>query len=63
MSKSSPYFPFYPTDWLDSHQIFNYTLEQEGAYIRLLSAAWKMGGGLPDNDRWICNVLRCKPSQ
>lgn len=63
MSKSSPYFPFYPTDWLDSHQIFNYTLEQEGAYIRLLSAAWKMGGGLPNNDRWICNVLRCKPSQ
>jgi uncharacterized protein YdaU (DUF1376 family) len=63
MSKSSPYFPFYLTDWLDSHQIFNYTLEQEGAYIRLLSAAWKMGGGLPDNDRWICNVLRCKPSQ
>jgi len=63
MSKSSPYFPFYPTDWLDSHQIFNYTLEQEGAYIRLLAAAWKMGGGIPDNDRWICNVLRAKPAQ
>jgi uncharacterized protein YdaU (DUF1376 family) len=63
MSKSSPYFPFYPTDWLDSHQIFNYTLEQEGAYIRLLAAAWKMGGSIPDNDRWICNLLRCKPAQ
>ena len=63
MSKGSPYFPFYPTDWLDSHQIFNYTLEQEGAYIRLLAAAWKMGGSIPSNDRWICNILRCKPSQ
>ena len=63
MSKGSPYFPFYPNDWLDSHQIFNYTLEQEGAYIRLLAAAWKMGGAIPSNDRWICNVLRCKPSQ
>jgi uncharacterized protein YdaU (DUF1376 family) len=22
-----------------------------------------MGGSIPDNDRWICNLLRCKPAQ
>lgn len=63
MSKHPPYFPFYPDDWLDCEKIFKMDLECEGAYIRVLSALWKKGGYIPDDSRWCCNILRCKPAK
>lgn len=39
----SPAFQFYPADWLADAKVAMSTLEQEGAYIRLLSYAWREG--------------------
>lgn len=39
----SPAFQFYPTDWLGSQRVQMLTLEEEGAYIRLLSSCWQHG--------------------
>jgi len=63
VSNPAPFFPFYVDDWLDNDQIFDMSLECEGAYIRLLAAMWKRGGFLPDKDRLICNLLRCRPAK
>lgn len=35
-----PYFPFYPADWLSSPTVMCATLEQQGAYLRILCACW-----------------------
>jgi len=63
MSKSAPYFPFYPEDWLNSQQVFYMDLESEGAYIRLLAAMWTQDGSIPDCPKWCCNLLRCRPAK
>jgi len=55
----APYFPFYAQDWLEDVRIFGLSLESEGAYIRLLAAMWVRGGSVPDDDKWLCNSLRC----
>lgn len=60
---SAPWFPFYVADWLDSETVFGMTLEEEGAYIRLLALMWRKGGSVPDNDQWVSNGLRCKPAK
>ena len=39
----SPAFQFYPTDYLASQRVQMMTLEEEGAYIRLLAYCWKHG--------------------
>lgn len=39
----SPAFQFYPSDWLGSQRVSLMTLEEEGAYIRLLSYCWQHG--------------------
>jgi uncharacterized protein YdaU (DUF1376 family) len=36
-----PYMPVFVDDWLSSLAIGSFTLEQEGAYWRLLTWAWK----------------------
>lgn len=41
--KKSPAFQFYPTDYLADSNVALMTLEQEGAYIRLLSYCWTDG--------------------
>jgi uncharacterized protein YdaU (DUF1376 family) len=61
--KRAPFFPFYPQDWLDDTRIFDMGLEAEGAYIRLLALMWVRGGSVPDNERWLCNALRCTKSK
>ena len=39
----SPAFQFYPSDWLGSQRVSLMTLEEEGAYIRLLAYCWQHG--------------------
>lgn len=39
----SPAFQFYPSDWISDAKIAMATLEEEGAYIRLLCFAWREG--------------------
>jgi len=39
----SPAFQFYPSDWLGSQRVSMMTLEEEGAYIRLLAYCWQHG--------------------
>jgi uncharacterized protein YdaU (DUF1376 family) len=39
----SPAFQFYPADWLGSQRVTLMTLEEEGAYIRLLCYCWTHG--------------------
>ena len=46
-----PYFKFFPADWLGSTSVACMTLEQQGAYIRLMAHAWQASdSGLPDDD-------------
>jgi len=42
----SPAFQFYPQDWLASAKVAEMTLEEEGAYIRLICYCW-MTGSIP----------------
>lgn len=52
MSKNkSPAFMFYPSDWLGSQRVSLMTLEEEGAYIRLLSYCWQHGSIPRDPDK------------
>lgn len=39
----SPAFQFYPTDYLASQRVQMMTLEEEGAYVRLLCYCWQHG--------------------
>jgi uncharacterized phage protein (TIGR02220 family) len=54
---TSPAFQFYPGDWLSSARIACMTLEQEGAYIRLISYDW-MKDGIPDDDEELAILSR-----
>ena len=45
-----PYMPFYVDDWLSSDAVEAFTLEQQGAYIRLLARQWKAHDGLLPKD-------------
>ncbi len=40
---NSPAFQFYATDWLGSQRVTMLTLEEEGAYIRLIAYCWQHG--------------------
>lgn len=56
----APYFKFYPSDWLSDSSVQFMSLEEEGAYIRLLCYAWNEGDncGLPDDDKFISRLLK-----
>ncbi|MGA0397208.1 MAG: hypothetical protein ACO3O3_08605 [Ilumatobacteraceae bacterium] len=41
--KKLPYFPFYPGEWLRSPTVLGMTLEEQGAYLRLLCWQWEDG--------------------
>lgn len=58
---NNTFFPFRAADWLVDIQIYCLTLEEEGAYIRLLAWIHHRGGTAPNNDLMISNVLRCTP--
>ncbi len=54
---SLPYFPLFPTDFeADTSHL---TLEEDGAFNRLLRLMWMTPGcSLPDDDRWIMRRMR-----
>jgi len=51
MSRFGPFFKFYPADWLAAAEISTMTLEQQGAYIRLLCYNWREGSLPNDVDK------------
>lgn len=51
----SPAFQFYPADWLAAACVSMATLEEEGAYIRLLCYAWREGSIPADSKK--CALL------
>ena len=52
----SPAFQFYPGDWLSSLRVSLMTLEEEGAYIRLLCYCWKHGD-LPASPEELARLI------
>jgi uncharacterized protein YdaU (DUF1376 family) len=51
MAEKSPAFQFYPQDYLASPRVAEMTLEEEGAYIRLICYAWSSGSIPADPER------------
>lgn len=51
-----PAFQFYPADWLSSQRVQMMTLEEEGAYIRLLCYCWSHGS-IPSDPIKIARLL------
>ena len=57
--KCSPYFQFWPNDWLGSQKVAMMTPEEEGAYIRLLALCWNDPDcSLPDDDEILARLSR-----
>lgn len=55
----TPWFPFYPADWLSSTDISLMTPEQEGAYLHLLCHAWdSYDCGLPSDPKCLATLSR-----
>ena len=54
--KKIPAFQFYPADWLSSQRVSLLTLEEEGAYIRLLCYCWK-NGELPNDMKQLAQLI------
>lgn len=52
---SEPYIPFYPADYLAD--TMHLTLEEHGAYLKLLMVLWRAGGWLEDDDKKISVIL------
>jgi uncharacterized protein YdaU (DUF1376 family) len=54
---SLPYFPLYPSDF--EAKTSHLTLEEDGAYNRLLRLSWMTPGcSLPDDPAWIARRMR-----
>jgi uncharacterized protein YdaU (DUF1376 family) len=54
-----PWVPFYVDDWLTSDAIADFSVEQEGAYLRLLLRQWKSPDGvLPKDDATLAKYSR-----
>jgi len=60
-NKKSPAFQFYPQDWLSSPRVAMMSLEEQGAYIRLLCYDW-MNDGIPDNEESMLSLSLLKGS-
>lgn len=52
----SPAFQFYPGDYLGSQRVQLMTLEQEGAYIRLLCYCWQHGS-IPNDAEQLARLI------
>lgn len=53
----APAFQFYPADWLADARVAAMTLEEEGAYIRLLCFCWREGS-LPPEPSTLARLLK-----
>lgn len=54
-----PWFPCYPGDWLSSQTVQLLTLEQEGAFFRLLCYEWQADAcALPSNPRAMLKLCK-----
>src|ERR1041385_7783175 len=52
-----PDFPFYPNDWLGSTKVSLMTLDEQGAFLRLLCHAWSDPHCcLPDDDNALARL-------
>lgn len=58
-----PSFQFYPKDYLADEAVSRMTLEQQGAYMRLLCYAWSMDkpGVLPNDDAVLAQLSTLGP--
>src|SRR3990172_6751069 len=55
---SLAYFPFYPGDWLSSATVQSLSLEEQGAFIRLLAYMWKTSDcTLPLETSTLCRMV------
>ena len=54
-----PYFPFYPTDFLGDDKVVMMSLEEVGAFVKLLCFAWQQdpAGSIPSNPKVIAKIL------
>lgn len=52
----TPAFQFYPGDYLSSQRVSLMTLEEEGAYIRLLCYCWK-NGHIPSDPEQLARLI------
>lgn len=52
----SPAFQFYPADWLGSQRVQLLSLEEEGAYLRLLCYCW-LHGSIPSDESLAVKLL------
>ena len=67
--KSLPYFPFYPGEWLRSPTILGMSLEEQGAYLRLLCVQWEDGFVDPEDvplilgwdEERVARVMQTRP--
>lgn len=58
---SLPYYPFYPSDF--EGKTSHLTLEEDGAYNRLLRLMWMTPGcSLPNDDAWLARRMRVDAS-
>lgn len=53
---NAPAFQFYAGDWLSSQRVALMTLEEEGAYIRLMAFCWKHGS-LPADPETLARLI------
>ena len=56
MAGKRPAFQFYPGDWLGSQRVSLLTLEEEGAYLRLLASCWQHGS-IPSDPGMIARLI------
>lgn len=62
----TPYFPFYPQDWLSDPKVAQLTYEERGIYFDLLCRMWSFADGtcsLPNDDSFICRILNLRPAK
>ena len=52
----SPAFQFYPADYIGSQRVQMLTLEEEGAYIRLLCSCWQHGS-IPADPEMAARII------
>ena len=58
---TTPYMQFYPADYLADTMLLS--LEEHGAYLKLLMCMWRSDGWLPDDDKKISTMLGISPKK